>query len=73
VENFSDKVHIGELIAVSQVFELNPYRMLIMLEQGSMEVFEDKETFLDKYGDREDFEDLDWCELNNGKVFVKLD
>ena len=38
-----------------------------------MEVFEDKETFLDKYGDREDFEDLDWCELNNGKVFVKLD
>ncbi len=73
MENFSDKVHIGELIAVSQVFELNPYRMLIMLEQGSMEVFEDKETFLDKYGDREDFEDLDWCELNNGKVFVKLD
>lgn len=73
MENFSDKVHIGELIAVSQVFELNPYRMVLMLEQGSIEVFEDKETFLDKYGDREDFEELDWCELNNGKVFVKLD
>lgn len=70
VEKISDKVHIGELIAVSQVFKLNPYRMISMLENGLMEVFEDKQTFLKKYGNKEKFEELDWCELNNGKIFL---
>ncbi|MDM5155226.1 hypothetical protein QUF88_15850 [Bacillus sp. DX1.1] len=69
--NFSDKLIIGELIAVSRIFELNAYDMLVKLENGSMELFETKKEFLEKYSEFE-IENLNWCELNNGKVFTKL-
>lgn len=71
MKNFSDIIHIGELIAVSKVFEMNTFRMLTLLENGAIEVFENKEAFLEKYGEKEDYGDLDWCELNNGKIFTK--
>ncbi|MDM5188931.1 hypothetical protein QUF99_16885 [Bacillus sp. DX4.1] len=69
--NFSDKLIIGELIAISRIFELNAYDMLVKLENGSMELFETKKEFLEKYSEFE-IENLNWCELNNGKVFTKL-
>jgi hypothetical protein len=72
MENIANIVHIGELIAVSKIFELNPFRMVTLIEKGSMEVFETKEAFLAKYGSKDTYEELeDWCELNNGKVFTK--
>ena len=72
VENVANIVHIGELIAVSKIFELNPFQMVTLIEKGSMEVFETKEAFLEKYGSKENYEELeDWCELNNGKIFTK--
>lgn len=72
MENTADIVHIGELIAVSKVFELNPFQMVTLIENGSMEVFETKEAFIAKYGTKETYEELeDWCELNNGKIFTK--
>ena len=71
MKNVSDIIHIGELIAVSKVFQLNTFQMITLIEKGLMEVFEDKETFLEKYGDDETFDELDWCELNNGKIFIK--
>lgn len=70
-KNFSDLIHIGELIAISKVFEINTFQMITLLENGEMEVFENKEAFLDKYGASETFDELDWCELNNGKIFIK--
>lgn len=70
MEDFSDKIHIGELIAVSGVFQMNSFRMLKLLENGLIEVFESKDTFLEKYGNAQNFDELDWCELNNGKVFL---
>jgi hypothetical protein len=70
--NIAHMVHIGELIAVSKVFQLNPFRMTILIEEGLMEVFETKESFLAKYGNKETYDELEnWCELNNGKIFTK--
>jgi hypothetical protein len=72
MENIANIVHIGELIAVSKVFELNPFRMVTFIENGLMEVFETKEAFLEKYGIKETYKELEnWCELNNGKIFTK--
>lgn len=71
MKDFSSIVHIGELIAVSSVFQLNTFQMVTLLENGLMEVFENKEAFLKKYGDKESYGELDWCELNNGKIFTK--
>ncbi|KAB2331538.1 hypothetical protein F7731_18280 [Cytobacillus depressus] len=71
MKNVSDIIHIGELIAVSKVFQLNTFRMITLLENGLMEVFENKEAFLEKYGEKETYDELDWCELNNGKIFTK--
>lgn len=73
MKDIADTVHIGELIAVSKVFHLNPYQMVTLLENGEMEVFENKEDFFGKYGNKETYDELsDWCELNNGKIFTKL-
>ncbi|MDF1510124.1 hypothetical protein PZE06_18475 [Robertmurraya sp. DFI.2.37] len=73
MKNIADMVHIGELIAVSQVFQLNPFQMVTSIEKGLVEVFETKEDFLAKYGVKETYDELDdWCELNNGKLFTKL-
>ncbi|MBM7660228.1 hypothetical protein JOC85_000995 [Bacillus mesophilus] len=73
MKNVADVVHIGELIAVSTVFKLNPFQMTMLLENGEMEVFQNKETFHEKYGKMETYDELDdWCELNNGKIFTKL-
>lgn len=73
MENIANIVHIGELIAVSKVFELNPFQMISLIEDGLLEVFETKEDFLAKYGIKETYEELeDWCELNNGKVLLNL-
>jgi hypothetical protein len=72
MDNIANVIHIGELIAVSKVFQLNPYRMITLLEDGLMEVFENKEDFFEKYGKKETYEELeDWCELNNGKIITK--
>lgn len=72
MENIDHVVHIGELIAVSKVFQLNPFQMINLLENDEMEVFENKEAFLGKYGNKETYDELeDWCELNNGKIFTK--
>ncbi|RXJ04255.1 hypothetical protein DS745_02395 [Anaerobacillus alkaliphilus] len=72
MKNIADVVHIGELIAVSKVFQLNPFQMITLIEQGQMEVFETKEAFLEKYGEKETYDELeDWCELNDGKIFTK--
>ncbi|MBE4909937.1 hypothetical protein IMZ08_18025 [Bacillus luteolus] len=72
MKNIANVVHIGELIAVSKVFQLNPFRMVTLIEDGLMEVFQDKESFIDKYGNKDIYDELDdWCELNNGKVFTK--
>jgi len=72
MENIADKVHIGELIAVSKVFQLNPFRMVTFIENGLVEVFETKESFFTKYGIKDAYDELeDWCELNNGKIFTK--
>jgi hypothetical protein len=72
MENIANMVDIGELIAVSTVFEVNPFRMVTLIEKGLMEVFETKEAFLEKYGIKETYEELEnWCELNNGKIFTK--
>ena len=72
MKNIADIIHIGELIAVSSVFQLNPYRMVALLEKGQMEVFETKEAFVNNYGQKETYDELeDWCELNNGKVITK--
>ncbi|WP_078549179.1 hypothetical protein [Litchfieldia alkalitelluris] len=72
MKNISHIIHIGELIAVSKVFQLNPYRMITLIENGLMEVFESKEAFSQKYGKNEMYDKLeDWCELNNGKVITK--
>ncbi len=72
MKNIANVVHIGELIAVSKVFQLNPFRMVTLIEDGLMEVFQDKESFIEKYGNKDTYDELDdWCELNNGKVFTK--
>ncbi|RSK26819.1 hypothetical protein EJF36_08060 [Bacillus sp. HMF5848] len=71
MENISNKVHIGELIAVSNFFKLNTYRMITLLENGVMEIFEKKEDFFNHYREEERNDELDWCELNNGKIFTK--
>lgn len=72
MENIANHVHIGELIAVSKVFHLNPFSMVTSIEKGLVEVFETKEAFLEKYGIKENYVELeDWCELNNGKIFTK--
>lgn len=72
MENVANVVHIGELIAVSKVFQLNPFRMVTLIEKGVMEVFETKEAFVAKYGIKETYDELEnWCELNNGKIFTK--
>jgi len=70
MKDFSNIVHIGELIAISNVFKLNTYQMVTFLEKGLMEVFENKEAFFEKYGQKDTYGDLDWCELNNGKIFT---
>ncbi|MED4015587.1 hypothetical protein [Sutcliffiella cohnii] len=72
MKEVADMVHIGELIAVSKVFHLNPFQMVTSIENGSMEVFETKEDFIKKYGIKQTYDELDdWCELNNGKIFTK--
>ncbi|MDG5789907.1 hypothetical protein QA612_20840 [Evansella sp. AB-P1] len=71
MKNLPSFVHIGELIAISKYFKLNTYQMVNFLENGVMEVFQCKEDFLKKYGKKESFNDLDWVELNNGKIFLK--
>ncbi|MEK3854106.1 hypothetical protein [Cytobacillus sp. FSL H8-0458] len=70
MENVANNVHIGELIAVSSIFKLNTFQMITLLENGLMEVFDNKEAFFNKYGNKETYDDLDWCELNNGRVFT---
>lgn len=73
MKDFTNVVHIGELIAISKIFQLNTYQMITSLENGLMEVFENKEAFIEKYGEKETYVELeDWCELNNGKIFTKL-
>lgn len=67
--DFSEKMFMGELIAVSNVFGLSPYSMLIELEKGNIEIFLSIDEFNSKYSDTSD---MDWCQLNNGKVFNKL-
>ncbi len=72
MKNIANIVHIGELIAVSKVFHLNPFQMVTLIEEGLMEVFETKEAFFAKYGEKETYDELDdWCELNDGKIFTK--
>lgn len=72
MKDIANSVHIGELIAVSQVFHLNPFQMTTMLEEDLMEVFETKEDFIKKYGKKDQYDELeDWCELSNGKIFTK--
>ncbi|KEF38578.1 hypothetical protein M670_02204 [Schinkia azotoformans MEV2011] len=72
MKDIANTVHIGELIAVSKIFQLNPFQMIILLEKDLMEVFENKEAFFKKYGNKETYDELeDWCELNNGKIFTK--
>ncbi|MEC1717571.1 hypothetical protein [Schinkia azotoformans] len=72
MKDIANTVHIGELIAVSKIFQLNPFQMIILLEKDLMEVFENKEAFFEKYGNKETYDELeDWCELNNGKIFTK--
>ncbi|MES9685461.1 hypothetical protein CN514_16455 [Bacillus sp. AFS001701] len=66
--DFSEKIHIGELIAVSNVYGLTPYTLLLELEKGNIELFLSIDEFNSKYSDTTD---LDWCQLNNGKVFSK--
>ena len=70
MKNVANNVHIGELIAVSSVFKLNTFRMTTLLENGLMEVFDNKEAFFNKYGNKETYDELDWCELNNGRIFT---
>ncbi|MFA9560167.1 hypothetical protein ACERII_22890 [Evansella sp. AB-rgal1] len=73
MENYANYVDLGEVIAVSRVFELNTFQMVKMLESDEIEVYESKEAFMEKYGDKERYEEFDdWCELNNGKVFAKV-
>jgi len=71
MKNIADNIHIGELIAVSRVFNINAFQMVELLENDMMEVFETKEAFIEKYGDKENYGDLNWCELNNGKIITK--
>ncbi|MFV8829784.1 hypothetical protein [Alkalihalobacterium sp. APHAB7] len=72
MNNFSNKIDIGELIAVSDFFGLNTFRMLNFLDDGVMEVYETKEAFTKIYGnDEEAAEKIEWVELNNGKIFTK--
>lgn len=72
MKNIANIVHMGELIAVSKVFQLTPFLMVTLIEKGIMEVFETKEDFIEKYGNKKTYEELeDWCELNNGKIFTK--
>ncbi|MFE8699910.1 hypothetical protein ACFYKX_04655 [Cytobacillus sp. FJAT-54145] len=73
MKDIANVVHIGELIAVSKVFHLNPFRMVTLIEDGEMEVFQNKEDFVEKYGQKDTYDEEleDWCELNNGKVFTK--
>ncbi|MDQ0257745.1 ABC-type protease/lipase transport system fused ATPase/permease subunit [Evansella vedderi] len=69
----ADYADLGEIIVVSKLFQLNTYQMVTLLENGVMEVFENKEAFLKKYGKKEVYDELDdWCELSTGKVFTKL-
>ncbi|MEQ6390195.1 hypothetical protein RZN22_12845 [Bacillaceae bacterium S4-13-58] len=72
MKNVANDVHIGELIAISKVFNLNTFQMISMLEDGSMEMFKNKEDFYEKYGEKDTYDDVldDWCELNNGKIFT---
>lgn len=71
MKNVANMVHIGELIAISKVFQLNPYQMVTFIEDGVMEVFESKEAFVEKYGKKATYDEFeDWCELNNGKIFT---
>jgi hypothetical protein len=71
MKNIADNVHIGELIAVSSVFKLNTFQMITLMEDGIVEVFDNKEAFFDKYGYKETYDGLNWCELNNGRIFTK--
>lgn len=72
MENIANVVHIGELIAVSKIFQLNPLQMITLLEKDLMEVFDNKNAFFEKYGNKETYDELeDWCELNSGKIFTK--
>ncbi|MCM3092633.1 MULTISPECIES: hypothetical protein [unclassified Cytobacillus] len=70
MKNVAENVHIGELIAVSSVFKLNTFQMINLMEDGLVEVFDSKEDFFDKYGNKETYDGLDWCELNNGRIFT---
>lgn len=73
MKNIANYVDLGEVIVVSRLFQLNTYQMVSLLENGLMEVFENKDAFLKKYGNREIYDELDdWCELSTGKVFTKL-
>lgn len=73
MENYANYVDLGEVIAVSRVFELNTFQMVKMLENDEIEVYQSKEAFLDKYGDKDTYKEFDdWCELNNGKIFAKM-
>ncbi|MBU9723301.1 MULTISPECIES: hypothetical protein [Bacillaceae] len=64
---------LGEVIVVSEVFQLNTFQTVSYLEKGIMEVFKDREAFFEKYGDKDDYEELeDWCELSTGKIFTKV-
>lgn len=45
--------------------------MVNLIENGHMEVFENKEDFIDKYGEIDAYEEIDWCESNKGKILTK--
>ncbi|GAE27955.1 hypothetical protein JCM9140_4124 [Halalkalibacter wakoensis JCM 9140] len=72
MRDITNNIQIGELIAISNVFKLNTYRILTLLEKGAMEMFENKEAFHEKYGVKDTYPELEWCELNNGKIFTKF-
>ncbi|ADU29286.1 hypothetical protein [Evansella cellulosilytica] len=73
MKNIASKVDLGEVIVVSKVFQLNTFQTVKLLESGLMEIYENKEDFIKKYGEKDEYEELDdWCELSTGKVFAKL-
>ncbi|UCZ54264.1 hypothetical protein LGQ02_05740 [Bacillus shivajii] len=73
MKNYANIVDLGEIIVVSKVFQLNTYQTVTLLENDLIEVFENKEAFIKKYGNKEVYDELDdWCELSTGKIFTKL-
>lgn len=70
MKDIANVVHIGELIAVSNVFQLNTFQMVTLIENGSIEVFENKEFFLKKYGKMDSYDELDCRERYFLDIFI---